>query len=341
MPAPSKRLYCRIRSSPVANPKHVAQLMRGASVWNAWRRRSPRLVPDLSRALLVDLELRGVNLADANLERAILRGARLSQANLARANLRRADLRTASLRRARLDHADLSGAVLRFTSLAETSLDGARLTGCEIYGIAAWDLSGVPADQSNLVIRASATAPAVRVDDLELAQFVHLLVNNEKLSRVVDTVGRKAVLILGRFSAQRKAALEAVRAALRTADYLPIIFDFEKPQQRDLTEMVTTLARMSRFIVADLTDPRSIPQELATIVPSLPSVPVAPLIQADQAPYAMFEHLQRYAWVLPLARYRDVEALIRGLPGVISRAERKAAQQTRARPRQLLNATQR
>ena len=307
--------------------------MRGASVWNAWRRRSPRLTPDLSRALLVDLELRGVNLADANLERAILRGTRLSQANLARANLRRADLRAASLRRARLDRANLSGAVLRFTSLAETSLHGARLTGCEIYGIAAWDLTGIPADQSNLVIRASRDAPAVRVDDLELAQFVHLLLDNEKLSRVVDTVGRRAVLILGRFTAQRKAALEAVRAGLRANDYLPVIFDFERPRQRDLTEMVTTLARMSRFIVADLSDPRSIPQELATIVPALPSVPVAPLLQADQVPYAMFEHLQRYTWVLPLVRYRDVDELVRRLPALITRAERKAASQTRTRPR--------
>jgi hypothetical protein len=322
------------REPQVANPKHVAQLMRGTRVWNAWRKRSPRVVPDLSRALLVDLELRGVNLADANLERAILRGTSLSRANLSRANLRRADLRTASLRRARLDHADLSGAVLRFTSLAETSVQDARLTGCEIYGIAAWDLRGVPADQSNLVIRAASGDPAVRVDDLEVAQFVHLLLNNEKLSRVVDTVGRKAVLILGRFSAQRKEVLEAVRSALRESGYLPIIFDFEKPKQRDLTEMVTTLARMSRFIVADITDPRSIPQELARIVPDLPSVPVAPLIQADQAPFAMFEHFERYAWVLPIVRYRDRADLLDKLrKSVIARAERKAASQTRSRAR--------
>jgi uncharacterized protein YjbI with pentapeptide repeats len=316
----------------VANPKHLAQLRRGAAVWNAWRKRSPRVVPDLSRALLVDLELRGVNLADANLERAILRGTQLSRASLLRANLRRADLRTASLRRARLDHADLSGAVLRFTSLAETSLQGTLLTGCEIYGIAAWDLRGVPADQSGLVIRARSTGPAVRVDDLEVAQFIHLLLNNEKLSRVIDTVGRKAVLILGRFTAQRKEVLEGIRSALRSAGYLPIIFDFAQPERRDLTEMVTTLARMSRFVVADLTDPRSIPQELAAIVPDLPSVPVAPLLQAGQPPYAMFEHLRRYPWVLPMLRYRDLTDLLRKLPeSVIARAERKAVQQARAR----------
>ena len=63
-----------------------------------------------------------------------------------------------------------------------------------------------------------------------------------------------------------------MKSALRAKAYLPILFDFEKPQTRDLTETVTTLARMSRFIIADLTDPRSIPQELSQIVPDLPSV---------------------------------------------------------------------
>jgi hypothetical protein len=246
--------------------------------------------------------------------------------------LRRADLRTASLRRARLDYADLSGAVLRFASLAETSLQGTLLTGCEIYGIAAWDLRGAPADQSGLVIRAASTGPAVRVDDLEVAQFIHLLLRNEKLSRVIDTVGRKAVLILGRFTAQRKEVLEGIRAALRSAGYLPIIFDFAHPGQRDLTEMVTTLARMSRFVIADLTDPRSIPQELAAIVPDLPSVPVAPLLETGQRPYAMFEHFRRYPWVLPTLHYRDLADLLRKLPkSVIARAERKAVQQARPR----------
>ena len=313
----------------MADGRHVARLRRGVKVWNAWRKRSPAVVPDLSRALLIDLELRGANLAGANLERAILRGTTLSRANLARANLRRADLRTASLRRARLDHADLSGAILRFASLAETSVEGARLTGCEIYGIGAWSVRGKIADQSNLIIRATAREPAVRVDDLELAQFLYLLLNNEKLSEVVGTVGKKAVLILGRFAAARTSVLQALREALRLAEYVPVVFDFEKPGNRDLTEMVTTLARLSRFVMADLTQPRSVPHELATIVPALPSVPVAPLIEAGHEPYAMFEHLQRYRWVLPVSRYRNLDDLRERLaPSLIQRAERLARRQS-------------
>lgn len=312
----------------MADKKHVAMLKRGVKAWNAWRRRS-RSRPDLSRALLIDLELRGINLADANLERAILRGTTLSRADLTRANLKRADLRTASLRRAKLEYADLTGAILRYTSLAETRVAGAVFESCEIYGIAAWNLIGNPAAQSNLIIRASAREPAIRVDDLEVAQFVYLLLNNEKIKRVVDTVGKRAVLILGRFSAQRKAVLDALKAELRRREYLPMLFDFEKPRARDLTEMVTILARMSRFIVADITDPKSIPQELAQIVPDLPSVPVAPIILASEQPYAMFEHFRRYGWVLPLVRYKDLDDLRNKLPkSVIEKAEKKAKRQT-------------
>jgi hypothetical protein len=312
----------------MADPKHLARVKQGVTVWNAWRRRNPGVTPDLSRALLIDLELRGINLAGANLQRANLRQATLSRANLTHADLERADLRAASLRRAKLDHANLTGAVLRHTSLAEVSLAGATLTGCEIYGIAAWNLRGTPRDQSNLIIRATREEPAVTVDDLEVAQFVYLLLHNDKIRSVIDTVGRKAVLILGRFSAGRKAVLDALRAALRGQGYVPMLFDFEKPAGRDLTETVTTLAHMSRFIIADITDPSSVPQELTAIIPGLPSVPVVPILLASQPEYALFAHWKRYPWVLPVLRYKDQGQLLDRLQSVIERAERKARRQT-------------
>ena len=42
-------------------------------------------------------------------------------------------------------------------------------------------------------------------------------------------IGKKAVLILGRFTPDRKAILDGLREALRSHDYVPILFDFEKP----------------------------------------------------------------------------------------------------------------
>ena len=55
------------------------------------------------------------------------------------------------------------------------------------------NLKGKPRSQANLIIRERTRAghPGGRS---RVAQFVYLLLNNEK---VVDTVGKKAVLILG------------------------------------------------------------------------------------------------------------------------------------------------
>ena len=47
----------------------------------------------------------------------------------------------------------------------------------------------------------------VTVDNIEVAQFVYLLLHNEKIRDVIDTVGKKGVLLLGRFTEGRIAVL--------------------------------------------------------------------------------------------------------------------------------------
>jgi hypothetical protein len=42
--------------------------------------------------------------------------------------------------------------------------------------------------------------PAVMVDDLEVAQFIYLLLNHKKLRNVLNAITERGVLILGRFS---------------------------------------------------------------------------------------------------------------------------------------------
>ena len=165
--------------------------------------------------------------------------------------------------------------------------------------------------------------PEITVDNIEVAQFIYLLLHNEKIRDVIDTVTSKAVLILGRFTDERKAVLDALREELRKRDYLPILFDFDVPATRDITETVSLLARMARFIIADLSDPSSIPKELEAIVPSL-AVPVQPLLEGSARPYAMFKDYWKYEWVLPVYRYEGLEPLLATLAEkVIAPAEGK------------------
>src|SRR5213076_2768093 len=109
--------------------------------------------------------------------------------------------------------------------------------------------------------------PVVTVDDLEVGQFIYLILNNSKIRNAIDTIGAKGVLILGRFTKERKAVLDAIRTKLRELHFVPMMFDFERPTQRDFTETIKTLAGLSRFIVADITNPKSSPLELQAIMP--------------------------------------------------------------------------
>jgi hypothetical protein len=289
----------------------------------------------LSRANLFRAQLVSTNLARAYLFRAQLGRADLPGANLSHANLFGTYLAGANLHGANLSHADLSGAYLPEANLRrarlegavlmETNLAGATLTGCSIYGIAVWNVHLTGAQQADLIIT-RANEPMITVDNVEVAQFIYLLLHNENIRQVIDTVTAKAVLILGRFTPVRKAVLDAIREALRRRNYLPILFDFEAPASRDFAETVSTLAHMARFIIADLTEPRSLPKELEALVPTL-AVPVPPVLEGTTRPYSMFQDYWKYPWVLPVYQYEGLEGLIATLGDqVIAPAEAKVRQ---------------
>jgi hypothetical protein len=150
--------------------------------------------------------------------------------------------------------------------------------------------------------------------------------NNKKLREVIDTITSKVVLILGRFTVERKAVLDEIRNYLRQRDYLPVVFDFDKPTSKDLTDTVQTLANMARFVIADVTDPSCIPYELATITPNS-AVAVQPILLKGKPEFAMLTDLRkRTRWVLKTYRYRDREHLVTNLETrVIAPAEKRAA----------------
>lgn len=161
----------------------------------------------------------------AELDGAILEGAKLRRANLSYSSCTNTSFRKA----------DLTGANLSCASFVRTGFEEASLSDSLVYGVSVWDARMAGASQSNLVITPE-NQPLISVDNLEVAQFIYLLLKNERIRDVISTIAKKAVLILGRFSDDRKEILDAIANALRQRDYLPIIFDFERSQERDFTE---------------------------------------------------------------------------------------------------------
>lgn len=316
----------------MSNPEHVEVLRSGRKAWRTWRRES-EATPDLSGADLRELDLSSADLNGADLEGAVLVGSslrrakleganlngivarfvRFSDARLAGATLVEADVRAGSLRRADLSGADLTRAVLRFTSLVGANVSDAIFRQAEVYGASAWNLKGEPADQKDPILREDFDPDTITttVDDLDTAQFLFMLRENTKIADVINTASQRTVLLLGRFSPAYKKVLDALKAHLLQRNLVPVLFDFARPQGRDLTETVASLAHMACFVIPDLSGAKSVPQELSTIVPFLPSVPVLPIIaEKNERVYSMFEHFLRYPWVHEPVKYRDLDHLL-------------------------------
>jgi hypothetical protein len=323
----------------MANAEHLARLKQDVEIWNAWRRENPDVYLNLSEAGLSGAKLGGAGLSGADLSRADLRGANLSRAdlrgaklrwanlrearliradlryaNLSEANLSQANLFQANLSEAHLSVANLSGASLRKAdlsraSLLEADLTGADLIGCRVYGVSAWSLKLEGVTQQNLVIT-DRGEPEITVDNIEVAQFIYLLLHNPKIRDVIDTITSKAVLMLGRFTPERKQVLDALRDELRRHDRTPIVFDFEQPDSKNVTDTVKLLAQMVRYIIVDLSDPNSAPYELGVIsMLGLDSTPVVPIITADQKPFPMLVDVLRKPWSTKLITYENLADL--------------------------------
>jgi hypothetical protein len=155
---------------------------------------------DLGHAILTGAILTAASLKQLNLGHAILTG---------KADLRWAVLIGADLSGADLSGAHLNGANLQSSILVETDFTGADLTGCRIYGVSAWGLKLERTRQRDLVVTRW-DEPQGTVDNIEVAQFVYLLLHNEKIRDVIDTVGKKGVLLLGRFTEGRISPPKAI-----------------------------------------------------------------------------------------------------------------------------------
>jgi len=304
---------------------------------------------NLSNALLMEADLTKADLTGATLDGANLSGAILRDAifgdeaipqvrtSCKSANFHAADLTDAEFFRVECHSSDFTDAILRGTSFRNVRLhgvrflrtdwEGARFVECIVFGVSVWDMSGTPSAQSHLVVTPD-EQPIVAIDDLETAQFVYLLLNSKKVRNLIDVMASKAVLILGRFTVDRKPVLDALRNALRSLGYLPMIFDFKKSTQRDFTETIKTLAGLSKFVIADITNPKSSPLELQATVPDY-MIPFVTIIHEGDEPFSMFADLQqKYRdWVLDILVYDSTDGLISVLDSAVVQPALEKAEQ--------------
>ena len=132
------------------------------------------------------------------------------------------------------------------------------------------------------------------------------------------------MLILGRFSPpERKVVLDGLREKLREFNLLPIVFDFDRPVDKDYTETVQTLAGMSLFVIADVTSPKSIPLELEATAKQF-KIPFLPILDTsvDEYSFSMLIDLQKnFHWVLKTLEYKSKERLLENIKvAIIDRA---------------------
>jgi hypothetical protein len=195
--------------------------------------------------------------------------------------------------------------------LVRANLADATLTRCRVYGVSAWDVKQSEGTKQQDLIVTPLGKPEITVDNIEVAQFVYLLLHNEKIRSVIDTVGKKGVLLLGRFTEGWIAVLERLRDELRKRGYLPIVFNFDNPATKDFTETIRLLAGLSKFVIADVTNPKSAPLELQATVPEI-MVPFQPIIEEGQEPFAMLADLwkKHRDWVFEPVYYSSVDALV-------------------------------
>ena len=66
--------------------------------------------------------------------------------------------------------------------------------------------------------------PEIAVDNIEIAQFIYLMLHNQKIRDAIDTITSKAVLILGRFTDERNG-----RAGWRSSFATLFSFGCERP----------------------------------------------------------------------------------------------------------------
>jgi hypothetical protein len=295
-------------------------------------------------------DLRGFNFSSTNFHRTFCESLDFSDCNCESASFYEADLTSArfcgatlvntSFRKAMLSSANFASATIRNANFNRAMMAGANLTGatidnCIVFGVSAWELQiDEKTTQSRLIIEninfpvtsIGATSSTdldfypFMVDDIQVAQFIFLLKNYKNFRQTINAVIDKCVLILGRFRDGGMDILQAVSKRLQDGRYMPIIFDFDRPDQLDLMDTVRVLGGLSNFIVADLSGP-SVSGELFDILKNFKK-PVIPFLKKGEPLIGNYHSLINEYTADPIF-YNTLPELLEGLGAEIDLIDKK------------------
>lgn len=266
----------------------------------------------------------GISIRDATVD-----GCHFEEGDFSRADFSRTRFVNTRFNKTILTDSCFDGASFTNCNLNRVNLTGAKFCLKEIsetvvYGISAWDLRTCEAmQQGKLVIERTYDLYSdliergqvpMTVDNIELAQFIHYLSDHKKMRDTINIFNAKGVLLLGRFKDGGLERLYRIREWLTAHGYMPMIFDFSRPDSLDLTQTVVTMAGLSKFVLADLSG-SSVPQELHAILSAFEK-PVIGFSERD--PYALFWDLRGPVF---LVKYTTDADLLKGLAEKLAEAE--------------------
>jgi hypothetical protein len=124
------------------------------------------------------------------------------------------------------------------------------------------------------------------VDLRRLREFLHS--EGERIQREISCYLQLNHIATDSIKSIVENIVQWKKAAHSTARALPMVFNFDKPETKDFTETVRLLCGFSKFVIVDITNPRSAPLELQATVPDY-MVPFAPILQKgdEENPFAM------------------------------------------------------
>jgi|GEM_PF-5300156 len=196
--------------------------------------------------------------------------------------------------------------------LFEVDCHDAVFEFCTIFGLGVCRMIGTPRIQRHL--NAGIGDSKLLVDDLKLGSFLYEIDRDDAVPRLFELLASKLILILGRFLPETKARLDRLHSELRLRDYVPVLVDSELIGTFNATTLVNVVAMCARFVVVDVTNPKTVIAEVDAILKQRP-VPVQPIVLVGEPEPVQFPMARRdgHRQLLPVFEYRDLDDLIEKL----------------------------